>query len=203
MIPIAREVRVPLLVIGALLAFADYRTDSFAIWLAWLVFATLLFLSRDFKRIVPAIPLAVVSPVDGKVREITEVQDPYLKRTAQGIRVRQSLLGEFNVHSPIEGKIQDLWSHSLTSLQHPQLAIWVQTDERDDVVMMADLRSVLRHATCRVNAGERIGQGQRCGLMAIACEMQIYLPLTARVTVKVGQSVRAGSDKLAEFVHKT
>ena len=201
MIPIAKEARLPLLVLGVLLVFVDYHTDSAAMWLAWLIFAALLFLLRDFKRTVPAIPLAVVSPVDGKVEEIEETRDPYLERTAQAIRLRQFVLGEFNVHSPIEGKIQNLWARSLTSPQHSQLAIWVQTDECEDVVVEVDLRSMLRHATCHVNAGERVGQGQRCGLMAMACEVQIYLPTTARITAKEGQSVRAGSDKLAEFVH--
>jgi len=203
MMPIAREARLPLLVIGVFIALIHYQSGTNAIWLAWLLFAALLFLLRDFKRAVPAIPLAVVSPVDGKVMEIAEIEDPYLKRVAQSIRLRQSALGEFNVHSPIEGKVQNLWTYSPTLPEYPQLAIWIQTDEQDDAVMTVDLRSMLNHASCRVSAGEKLGQGQRCGLMAVACEMLIYLPETAHIFVKVGESVRAGSDKLAEFVHES
>ncbi len=202
MIPIAREARLPILVIGVFIALIHYQSGTNSIWLAWLLFAVLLFLLRDFKRAVPAIPLAVVSPVDGKVIEIAETEDPYLKRAAQSIRLRQSALGEFNVHSPIEGKVQNLWTYSPTLPEYPQLAIWIQTDEQDDTVMAVNLRSMLHHASCRVSAGEKLGQGQRCGFMAIACEMLIYLPATAHVFIKVGESVRAGSDKLAEFVHE-
>ena len=81
--------------------------------------------------------------------------------------------------------------------------MWIQTDEGDDVIMSANLDSPMRHATCAISAGEKLGQGQRCGFMAFACELVINIPITAHVTVKAGQSVRAGSDMLAEFVHET
>ena len=180
-----------------------YKFSLAVVWPAWLLFVILLFLFRDFKRTVPAIPLAIVSPIDGKVIEVKESYDPYLDRPAQGIYLRQSILGELNVHSPIEGKVQNLWVNSPTTPIYPQLAIWIQTDELDDAVMAANLNSVLRHASCSITAGEKLGQGQRCGFIAFACEVIIFLPATANITIKVGQSVRAGSDKLAEFVHET
>jgi len=80
--------------------------------------------------------------------------------------------------------------------------MWIQTDEEDDAVIAANLKSVFRHATCSISAGEKLGQGQRCGFMAFACEIVIYLPASAHMSIKEGQSVRAGSDKLAEFVHE-
>lgn len=203
MIPIAREAHLVLLVLGMAVALAQYLFGISVIWPFWLMFALLLVLFRDFKRTIPAIPLAVVSPVDGRITDIKDaVHDPYLKRTAQSVRLRQSSLGEFNVHSPIEGKVQNLWVRSASRHAESELAVWVQTDELDDVVMVANLSSALRHAICHISAGEKLGQGQRCGFMAFACEVEIYLPLTSSVSVGVDQPVRAGSDKLAEFVHE-
>lgn len=203
MIPVAREAQPVLLVLGMAVALAQYLFGFSAAWPFWLMFAGLLVLFRDFRRSVPAIPLAVVSPVDGRITQIRDaVHDPYLKRTAQSVRLRQSPLGEFNVHSPIEGKVQNLWVHSPARHAESELAVWVQTDELDDVVMVANLGSALRHAICHISAGERLGQGQRCGFMALACEVVIYLPLTSSVRVGMDQPVRAGSDKLAEFVHE-
>ena len=203
MIPVAREVQPPLLVIGILIAAAHYKFGLALLWPAWLLFVILLFFFRDFKRKVPAIPLAVVSPIDGRVIEVIQVHDPYLDRATQCIHLQQFSFGEFNVHSPIEGKVQNLWVTSPTTPAHSQLAVWIQTDEQDDAVMAANLDSALRHASCHVSVGEKLGQGQRCGFMAFACEVVIYLPATAHIAIKVGQSVRAGSDKLAEFVHET
>ena len=202
MIPIAKEARLFLLVVGALIAMCHYMFGVALLWPLWLLFIALLFLFRDFKRSVPAIPLAIVSPVDGKVVEVKEAHDPYLDRPAQCICIQQSILGEFNVHSPIEGKVQNLWVTSPTAPKYSQLAVWIQTDERDDSVMAANLNSWLRHASCNIRAGEKLGQGQRCGFMAFTCEIVIYLPAITHIVVKVGQSVRAGSDKLAEFVHE-
>ena len=202
MIPIAREVRVLLIAIGVILALIQYKFSLHYLWIAWLIYIALLFLFRDFSRVVPSQPLAIVSPIDATVSNITEAYDPYLKRVAQCIHLKQNSLGEFNVHSPIEGKVQNLWVLSPTEPQYPQLSMWIQTDEMDDVIIAANLKSILRHATCSISAGEKLGQGQRCGFMAFTCEMVIYLPTSAHIAIKVGQSVRAGSDKLAEFVHE-
>ena len=201
--PIAKEARLFLLVVGIIISLAHYKFGLELLWPAWILFAILLFIFRDYKRRVPAIPLGVVSSIDGKIVAIEESQNPYLDCSAQVIHIRQSLFGEFNVHSPIEGKVQNLWVNSPSEPKSQQLAIWIQTDEQDDIVMAADLNSPLRHATCSISAGEKLGQGQRCGFLAIACEVVIYIPITAHVAIKVGQSVRAGSDLLAEFVRDT
>lgn len=202
MIPIAKEVRILLVAIGVALALIHYKYLPSFIWPAWLCYIALLFLFRDFSRAIPSLPLAIVSPIDGKVIKIEEIYDPYLKRVSQRIHLKQNALGEFNVHSPCEGKVDNLWVISPTEPSYPQLALLLHTDEDDEVIFAANLKSIFRHATCSMSVGEKLGQGQRCGFMAFSCEIDLYLPSSAHVTIKTGQSVRAGSDKLAEFVHE-
>ncbi len=202
MIPIAREVRVLLIAIGIALIFIQIRFDIHQLWIAWLFYFLLIFLFRDFSRAVPAQPLAIVSPVDGKVIDIEEAYDPYLKRVALCIHMQQTWYGEFNMHSPVEGNIENLWVISPSEPSYRQLAISFQTDEEDEVVVAANLKAFFKHASCSVSTGDRLGQGQRCGFLAFACKLVIYIPPSAHVAIKVGQSVRAGSDKLAEFVHE-
>ncbi len=202
MIPIAREVRVLFIPIGVILALIQYRYGPSLMWYAWLVYIALLFLFRDLNRIVPSQPLAIVSPLDGKVIKVEEAYDPYLKRVSQCIHLKQNALGEYNIHSPCEGKVENLWVLAPTEPVYSQLAILIQTDEEDEVVVAANLQSIFRHATCSMSVGEKLGQGQRCGFMAFSCQIVLYLPSSANITVKTGQSVRAGSDKLAEFVHE-
>ena len=203
MIPIAKEVRIFLIVIGVALVIATYKIGLQSVWIPWLVYFVLLFLFRDFSRQVPSQPLAIISPVDGKVTHIEEAYDPYMHRVANCIHLQQSALGEFNVHSPVEGNVQNIWVISPTEPEYPQLAMWLKTDEDDDAVLAANLKSVFRHATCSISTGDRLGQGQRCGFMAFACKLTIYLPTSAHIAIKAGQSVSAGSDKLAEFVHES
>ena len=202
MIPIAREVRVLLIAIGVFIAYCHYKFDIQNLWLFWLFYFVLLFLFRDFSRAVPSEPLAIISPLDGKVIKVEEAYDPYLKRVAQCIHLRQRAFGEYNIHSPCEGKVENLWVISPTEPAYSQLALLIQTDEEDDVVIAANLQSIFRHATCSMSVGEKLGQGQRCGFIAFCCEIVLYLPASAHITIKTGQSVRAGSDKLAEFVHE-
>lgn len=202
MIPIAKEVRILLIAIGVILALIQYRYGASLMWLAWLVYIVLLFLFRDFSREISSDPLAVLSPLDGKVIKVEETYDPYLKRVSQSIHLKQNVFGENNIHSPCEGKVENLWVISPTESAHRQLAILIRTDEQDDVVLAANLQSIFRHATCSMSVGEKLGQGQRCGFMAFSCEITLYLPPSALITVKEGQSVRAGSDKLAELLHE-
>jgi len=202
MIPIAKEVRVLLIAIGVALAFIQHRYGLGLVWEAWLIYIVLLFIFRDFSREVPAQPTAVVSPFDGKVTKISEAYDPYLKRVAQCIHIQQHVLGEFNVHSPLEGKVTNLWVISPTDPEVSQFAMCINTDEGDEVAISANLQSFFRHASCSMSVGDRLGQGQRCGFMAFSCEIVLYLPTSAHVTIKDGQSVRAASDKLAELVHE-
>ncbi len=203
MIPIAREVRVLLIAIGVFLAFAQYRYGSSLVWPAWSVYIILLFVFRDFSRVVPSQPTAIVSPIDGKISKITEAYNPYLKRVAQCVHIKQHTFGEFNVHSPLEGKVRNIWVISPTDPEISQLAMWINTDEGDDVVISVNLQSIFRHAACAISVGERLGQGQRCGFLAFSCEIVLYLPTSAHITIKSGQPVRAGSDKLAELVYES
>ena len=75
-------------------------------WVLWGVFVLLL---RDFRRVIPAEPLAIVSAVDGRITALKSSFDPFLQRPSLVCTIVQSSLGEFNIHSPIEGKIEQLW----------------------------------------------------------------------------------------------
>lgn len=205
MLPIARETRlfVVVLLIAAILA-----TVYLHYWIAtalWGLLAVAIFLLRDFKRNIPARPLGVVSPVDGVITSVSRAEDPFLKREALVIRMSQHIYGEFNVHSPIEGKVTGRWwpesAKQEDDLPPEHFALWLQTDEGDDTVVAVDLHGHFRFMQCGVQRGERTGQGRRCGLVGFGRPVTIYLPVNARVAVDPGQRVRAGSDEIASFVH--
>ncbi len=204
MLPIARETR---LFVVALLAAAVLATVYLHYWIAavlWGLWVLAIFLLRDFKRLIPAHPLGVVSPVDGIITSVSRAEDPFLKREALVIRMRQHVYGEFNVHSPVEGKVTGRWWPESTkdeaNLPPDHFALWIQTDEGDDAVVAVDLHGHFRLMHCGVQRGERTGQGRRCGLVGFGRPVTIYLPVNARVAVEPGQRVRAGSDEIAAFI---
>jgi phosphatidylserine decarboxylase len=48
-------------------------------------------------------------------------------------------------------------------------------------------------------AGQRLDRGQRLGMICFGSRVDLYLPLEAETTVKVGERVLAGSTVVAKF----
>lgn len=183
-------------------------------WLAvplWLLAIVLLFLFRDPARRVPAAPLGVVSPVDGRVTRIAPVYDGYAKRPAICVSIEMGLTGVYSVRSPMEGKVVEQWFAAPRRIGDNEHQIftsgktfvqWIQSDAADDVVLVMDLTLRRRTPRCYAHSGERIGQGQRCGYIRFGgATVEILLPANARVGVQEGDEVQAGSDILATLLH--
>lgn len=198
MLPVAREFQT-LALIGTLLSIILSLFAVFDLIWIWCIWAILIWFVRDFRRRVPASPLANISPVDGRILSIEEDHDPHLQRQSTVYTIQQFLTGEFNVHSPTEGKLQELWVQQQG--RSKSLSFWVETDEHDQVVLEINLASRLQHASTHVHPGERIGQGERLGFTAIACLVKVYLPVTVKRVGCVGDKVIAGHDTLANFTH--
>lgn len=173
------------------------------VWPLWGVVLALAWLYREPRRNVPSSPLGVISPVDGVVSRIETAYDPYLKRDSLCISLQMHWYGVYALRSITEGKIMQHWLHHPDDQHqgHLQHAIWIQTDEGDDVVVALHAGGQFRRMHCYANAGERIGQGKRCGFIPFGTTVDIYLPTKARSSLVIGDDVNGGSDLIAEFVH--
>ncbi len=54
----------------------------------------------------------------------------------------------------------------------------------------------------KLRVGERLGQGQPCGLLQFAATIEVYMPANSRVPAASGDAVKAGSAIIATLVHK-
>ena len=184
----------------------------------WLLTILLAYVFRDPKCKIPPIALAVVSPVDGRIKAIENSVDPYLERTATAIGMDMKPTGPFVVRSPIEGKVMNQWlgvvnphgpgngtnpeKHTSNDKTRHYHAIWVQSDEGDDVVLVLVKSPFGFRPRYYVHAGERVGQGQRCGFVNFGCEVLLFVPEGSRRECMPGNSVTAGSDVVATLIHK-
>ncbi len=175
----------------------------------WLMAALLMFFFRDPPRKVPASPLALVAPVDGRIESIRRGKGPYLERQTIAIKIKANLTGVYTVRSPNEGKVQEQWFKNppnVTDLVSEedrsvlQFAQWVQTDEGDDVVIVLKPRFRVSKSRCYVHSGERIGQGQRCTFIPFGVNAELFVPEKSHVAVKEGDAVRAGESVVATLV---
>lgn len=169
----------------------------------WLPVVAAIVYFRDPPRHIPPRPLGVISPVDGTVTGIETVADPYVERQALRVCFHSGVFSVHSVHSPIEGKIQNQWFVAKQKNTHGRrrYAMWIQTDEADDVVIEMCPPAAMP-PVCDVQAGERIGQGARCGFTYLGAEFCLYLPEGSRIEVKDGDHVSAGSDIIATLVHR-
>lgn len=188
------------MVVGVLLLHLLFGMYVWPLWGGVAVFA---WLYRDPHRPVPSAPLGIVSPVDGHITRIDTDFDPFLKRDALCISIQMHWYGIYALHSVTEGKVMQHWLHhpDNTQQQHLQHAIWIQTDEGDDIVITLHAGGQFRRMHCYAVTGERIGQGKRCGFIPFGTQVDIFLPTKARSTKQVGESVLGGGELIAELVH--
>ncbi len=157
---------------------------------------------RDPKRVVPAVPLGVVSPADGVVVDVGVTDKGALERECHKIVIRVNSLGTYTARCPIEGKIMDLHSEPVERLvANNSSGLWVRTDEDDDVVLQFHGHRFGLAPLAFMRYGERVGQGQRCAFLRLTRHAEVQLPISSRVLVKTGQRVTAGADVLAKLPH--
>ncbi len=168
--------------------------------LALLLYFYLIF--RDPERPVPAVPLGVVSPVDGEVVALGLTDNSVLGGEAQKIMIRVNTLGTYTARCPVEGKIMDLSTDSdKDRIAVGSRGLWVRTDENDDVILQFSGHRFGLAPRAFLQYGERVGQGQRCAYLRLTRMAEIELPLAARILVETGQPVVAASDVLAKLPH--
>jgi len=205
---IAKEGWLLLLVLAGLILLTFYFVSSIVSFVLAIIFCFFLFLLRDPQRTIPSLPLAILSPVEGRVILIDEVDDPWLNqqginRQAKRIRIKMSSLDVYSLRSPVEGKVMEQWSEKCKEENgQRKFAFWIRTDEGDDIV------TVFRLSPCAaacfriyIQSGERLGQGQRCGYLYFGGTVDIYIPENSKLEVEPGQTITSGEDVLAYLVH--
>ncbi|HET9663895.1 MAG TPA: hypothetical protein VFP00_06680 [Burkholderiales bacterium] len=199
---VAREGILPLL-LAALACWLTYRyAGSLWVPVPAAVFIGLFLVFRDPHRTIPAAPLGVVSPVDGVVVRIDRAEGAVLKGSAHRIVIRVDSLGTYTARSPVEGKVMDLAGAAADhGADYPTNALWVRTDEGDDVVLQFTGYRFGIPPKSFAQYGERLGQGARCAYLRLTRFAEVHVPTASKVLVADGQEVRAGSELIARLPH--
>lgn len=163
---------------------------------------------RDPQRTIPSGPGMVVSPADGKVTEVATIVTP------QGQQQRISVfLNVFNVHvnrSPIEGILSEvtykkgeyLNAMNPASAERNEQNLVVVEGEQATVAFKQIAGLLARRIVFNYKPGDRVQRGQRVGLIKFGSRVDIMLPSTAHIRVKVGDKVQGGSSILADTLSR-
>lgn len=195
---IAREAfwyLVPLCVIAVILQF-EFHFYAIPFWLLAIVIA---YLFRNPIYEYSSDPLGIVSPVDSVVTSISKENDPYMDRMAVRIEFEMGLLDPYILRSVTEGKIAKFWmQHPYAENKNKIRVVRIQTDEGDEAVMEVH-PSRTGQIMCYHAAGERVGQGKKCGFLPFGAKVVVYLPENCIIEVKLGDRVKAGKDIIAHW----
>lgn len=174
----------------------------------WLIALFVLQFFRDPGRLIPLDPKAVLSPADGRIVVVAKAHDPYANREALKISV---FMNVFNVHSnraPVDGKIEKVEYFpgkfvnadlDKASIENERNALVIKTSNGETVTCVQVAGLIARRILCYVNASDFLARGQRYGFIRFGSRVDVYLPLTARPLVVVGDKVSATETILAEF----
>jgi phosphatidylserine decarboxylase len=174
----------------------------------WLVAVFVIQFFRDPAREVPTLASAVLSPADGRIVKVERAQDVHTQRETLLISV---FMNVFNVHSnrsPVDGTVESVTysrgsfinadlDKASTENERNAMVMRLGSGERVTVVQVAGL--IARRILCYVNAGDRLARGQRYGFIRFGSRVDVYLPVSARPRVAVGDIVHATSTVLAEI----
>ncbi|MFZ0313800.1 MAG: phosphatidylserine decarboxylase family protein [Candidatus Korobacteraceae bacterium] len=168
-----------------------------------LLAAFFLWFFRDPERRIPAIQGAIVSPADGKVTDISVVQESGEARTRISI-----FLNVFNVHvnrSPVSGVIEDVHYHK-GKFGNAMGAASAELNEQNVVTIRGDAGKVVfkqiagllaRRIVFTRKIGDVVERGERVGLIKFGSRTDVIFPADAEMKVRVGDHVKGGSSVLA------
>ncbi len=177
-------------------------------WPFWVIALFVLQFFRDPARVIPQTPNAVLSPADGRIVVVEKAHDPYANREALKISV---FMNVFNVHSnrsPVNGTIEKVEYFpgkfvnadlDKASTENERNAVVVKAENGQTVTFVQVAGLIARRILCYVNVGDTLARGQRYGFIRFGSRVDVYLPLTARPLVTVGEKVSATETILAEF----
>ncbi|GAA5786786.1 hypothetical protein YWS52_31100 [Chitiniphilus shinanonensis] len=174
----------------------------------WIIALFVLQFFRDPARVIPQDPKAVLSPADGRVVVVEQAMDPYRKVEALKISV---FMNVFNVHSnrsPVDGVVQHIEYNAgsflnaalaKASLENERNAVLARLADGTEVTFVQIAGLVARRILCYAKVGDNLSRGQRYGFIRFGSRVDVYLPLSARAKVAIGDKVSATETILAEL----
>jgi phosphatidylserine decarboxylase len=194
---------VPLLIVTLIFGYAG------VVWAAAVFLIATLFVINFFRnpeRTIPADENIVVSPADGRVLKIEEVEEnDFLKGRYKKVSI---FMNVFNVHVnriPCSGTIQAILykkgkflSADLdkASSLNERNSVLIETDDGRHILTIQIAGLVARRIVCWVKEGMSVTRGERFGLIRFGSRLEVFMPEDTEILVEVGEKVRAGETKI-------
>jgi phosphatidylserine decarboxylase len=180
-------------------------------WLALILTLWIAYFFRDPWRVTPMRAGLIISPADGIVVSITPVPPPPgLDMGAEPVTRIGIFLNLFDVHvarAPIAGTVAAREytpgrfinaSLDKASEHNERLALRVSSGDGLDIACVLIAGLVARRIVCPLLPGQRVGSGERIGIIRFGSRVDIYVPPPYVPLVALGQRMVGGETVLAD-----
>lgn len=202
-LPVARE-GIPFILAGlglSLLLF--YGGLHFLATLVGILSLFVIYFFRDPERISDAPDNAVLTPADGRILDIRDLNDSDNPMGEAAVKI-SIFMSVFNVHVnrvPMGGRISEIaynpgkfFSANLdkASERNENNRITLNTGKGRQILFIQIAGLIARRIVCWINEQDYVKAGQRCGLIRFGSRLDLYLPLESRIIIQQGDRVKAG-----------
>jgi len=175
----------------------------------FLVTGFIYYFFRDPTADVPHTPDIFVSPAHGLVDVVDETTEPeFMGGPCRRVSVFLSVLNVHVQNAPVAGRVvflrhqpgKFLNAMRTDSAQHNEnqlIGIESQEIPGERVAVRQIAGFIARRVVAWVTEGETIERGQRLGMIQFGSRCDLYLPLSAQITVKPGEKVVGGQTVVA------
>ena len=179
------------------------------------LFLLTLYFFRDPERQLPAniTPDTVISPADGKVVLIENVDNPdngFFEKDEQLRKVciflsplnvhvnRIPVSGEVKYYKYVNGEYLVAFNHK-SSDKNERTIIGIKNDNGKKIIFKQIAGFVARRIVCTLNTGHNVFVGKRFGMIKFGSRCDLIFNSNAKLNVKVGDKVKAGVTIIAEL----
>lgn len=167
-----------------------------------------LYFFRDPERQPPADEDLAVSPADGVVVEITELEETeFLHTKVKRVGIFLSVLDVHINRAPIHGEITDSepFTGRYLDARNPESSkvnarrTWLIKNEKATVIVRQITGAIARRICAWKQVGDGVTRGERFGMIRFGSRTEADFPEDTEILVKIGDVVRGGETPIARI----
>jgi len=209
--PMHRE-GIKFVAIFAAITLALFFVSKILGWIGVILTVWCYYFFRDPERVTPTREGLLVSPADGVVSLIELAVPPAeLGMPGEALTRVSVFMNVFNCHVnrvPVAGTVTNIAyrpgkflnaSLDKASVDNERNSLRLQLADGREIAVVQIAGLVARRIVCFIEAGVKLGTGERFGLIRFGSRVDVYLPGGVDPLVSIGQTMVAGETVIAEL----
>ena len=198
------------LAISIIITFFIWFFSNFLATIMLLITAWVYYFFRDPERISINDNSFIVSPADGLITDISDINGPEELGLETKKFTRISIfMNVFNCHvnrTPVEGKVEEIFykpgkffnaSLDKASKENERNYYKILSTKGEEIIIVQIAGLIARRIICEVSKSQNLKQGDRIGMIRFGSRVDLFFK-NKKILTKIGQNVVAGESLLAK-----